>query len=31
MILNLHVADGGVLSICASVVVCSLTKHLVHL
>lgn len=31
MILCLHVADGGVLSLCASVAVCGLTKHLKRL
>lgn len=31
MILRLHVADGGVLSFCVSVAVCSLTKRLVRL
>lgn len=31
MILRLHVADGGILSLCASVAVCSLTKHLTRL
>lgn len=31
MILRLHVADGVVLSLCASVVVCNLTKHLIRL
>lgn len=31
MILRLHVADGGVLSLCTSVAVCSRTKHLLRL
>lgn len=31
MILRLHVADGGVLSFCVSVAVCSLTKRLIRL